>query len=170
MKFLIHTLSALFVSAIVSLSPAGQVSLAQETAVGAPMLLPVDESSLTVERNGETIARFDIEVADDASERSRGLMFREDFPDDRGMLFVFEQNRPVAFWMQNTPRPLDMLFIRPGGELESIARDTTPFSTASVPSEGSVRYVLEINAGLSDEFGFRPGDRVVHPIISGGID
>ncbi|GAB4356986.1 MAG: hypothetical protein Kow0026_17040 [Oricola sp.] len=134
-------------------------------AQGAPMLLPVDEAPLVIVRDGRQIARFDIEVADDSSERARGLMFRTEFPDDRAMLFVFEETREVAFWMQNTPRPLDMLFVRENGEVASIARHTTPFSTDAVASGEPVRYVLEINAGLADSLGIAPGDRFVHPII-----
>ena len=130
------------------------------------MLLPVDPTPLAVMRGGETIAEFDIEVADDAGKRSRGLMFRTEFPDDRAMLFVFQKTREVAFWMENTPRPLDMLFIRENGKLASIAHNTKPFSRASVPSGAPVRFVLEINAGLSERLGIRPGDRFVHPIIS----
>jgi uncharacterized membrane protein (UPF0127 family) len=168
MKHPIRLSLALFLGVAAILAPASTASFAQEAAGNAPMLLPVDETPLTIVRDGDVVATFDIEVADDSTERSRGLMFRTEFPDDRAMLFVFEQNRPVAFWMQNTPRPLDMLFVRADGELESIARDTTPFSTAAVPSKGSVLYVIEINAGLSGKLGLRPGDRAVHPIISGG--
>ena len=166
MKNLIRISLALFlgVSAVSLTNFSG--AEAQETTANSPMLLPVDETPLTIERDGEAIASFDIEVADDSSERSRGLMFRTEFPDDRAMLFVFEKSRPVAFWMQNTPRPLDMLFVRENGQLASIARDTTPFSTASVGSGEPVRYVLEINAGLADSLGIEPGDRFVHPIIS----
>ena len=157
-------LAAIFVALVMGafLSP----SLAPAIAQDAPMLLPVDAAPLSIRRDGREIARFDIEVADDNDERSRGLMFRTQFPDDRAMLFVFEQTRQVAFWMQNTPRPLDMLFVRDDGELASIARDTTPFSTAAVPSREPVRFVLEINAGLSEQLGIEPGDRFVHPIIS----
>jgi len=132
----------------------------------APMLLPVDAAPLAIMRGEAKIAQFAIEVADDSDERSRGLMFRTEFPDDRAMLFVFDETREVAFWMQNTPRSLDMLFVRENGELASIARDTKPFSTAAVPSGEPVLYVLEINAGLADTLGIAPGDRLVHPIIS----
>jgi uncharacterized membrane protein (UPF0127 family) len=72
--------------------------------------------------------------------------------------------------MQNTPRPLDMLFVRENGELASIARNTTPFSTDAVSSGEPVRYVVEINAGLADALGLAPGDRFVHPIISPADD
>jgi len=154
-------LFALFAGAISVIVPS-HGAVAQE----APMLLPVDAAPLTIMRDGKEIAKFAIEVADDNDERSRGLMFRAEFPDDRAMLFVFGQTREVAFWMQNTPRPLDMLFVREDGVVSSIAKHTTPFSTAAVPSVEPVRYVLEINAGLSDSLGIVPGDRFVHPIIS----
>lgn len=167
MKRFHFILRALMLGAMLAAAPAGIVH-AQGAATGSPMLLPVDDTPLAVERDGKVIATFDIEVADSPTERSRGLMFRDVFPDDRAMLFVFEKTRPVAFWMQNTPRPLDMLFILPDGELSSIAADTTPFSVEGVPSKEAVRYVLEINAGLSARYGLKPGDLFVHPTISAG--
>lgn len=130
------------------------------------MLLPVDEAALTIQRDDVEIARFAVEIADDATERSRGLMFRTEFPGNRAMLFVFEQSRPVSFWMKNTPRSLDLLFVAGDGELKTIARDATPFSVASIPSGVPVRYVVEINAGLANLLGLQPGDLVIHPRIS----
>lgn len=165
---LIRLLFSLLLGMTATITLAATVSAAQE--MGAPMLLPVDKTPLILERDGKQIARFDVEIADDSSERASGLMFRRQFPEDRAMLFVFEQTRPVAFWMHNTPRPLDMLFVRADGVLSSIARDTTPFSDAAVPSREPVRYVLEINAGLSSLLGLKPGDRLVHPIISGAAE
>ncbi|MCC2099448.1 MAG: DUF192 domain-containing protein [Hyphomicrobiales bacterium] len=168
MKRISRLVLSLIIGVLATLAPVASSVSAQE--MGAPMLLPVDATALTVERDGAVLARFDVEIADDSAERSRGLMFRMQFPDDRAMLFVFERTRPVAFWMHNTPRSLDMLFIRADGVLSSIATDTTPFSDAAVPSKEPVRYVLEIGAGLSARYGLRPGDRVVHPIISGSAN
>lgn len=133
-----------------------------------PMLLPVQETPLTIKRNGETVASFEIEVADDGAERARGLMFRNELPDDRAMLFVFPDSRQVYFWMENTPRPLDILFATPDGEIITIAKDTTPFSRDPISSGGAVRYVLEINAGLADRLGIAPGDTMVQPLIGAG--
>ena len=55
------------------------------------------------------------------AERAQGLMFRESMPEDHGMLFDFETEQPVAFWMKNTPTPLDILFIRADGTVARIA-------------------------------------------------
>ncbi len=109
--------------------------------------------------------KFQVEVADDPRERSRGLMFRREMARDHGMLFDFGAEEPASFWMENTYLPLDMIFIRADGTVESIAERTTPLSRRSVPSKGPVRYVLEINGGLSDELGIRPGDKVSGPAV-----
>jgi uncharacterized protein len=109
--------------------------------------------------------KFQVEIADDPRERSRGLMFRREMAKDHGMLFDFGAEEPASFWMENTYLPLDMLFIRADGTVESIAERTTPLSRRSVPSKGPVRYVLEINGGLSDELGIRPGDKVSGPAV-----
>jgi uncharacterized membrane protein (UPF0127 family) len=109
--------------------------------------------------------KFQVEIADDPRERSRGLMFRREMAKDHGMFFDFGVEEPASFWMENTYLPLDMLFIRADGTVESIAERTTPLSRRGVPSKGPVRYVLEINGGLSDELGIRPGDKVSGPAV-----
>src|SRR4051812_46713073 len=77
---------------------------------GRAMVLATDRDRLTVEtRSGERA--FSIEIAASPSERERGLMFRETMPEDHGMLFVFEDQRQVGFWMKNTVMPLDLVFI-----------------------------------------------------------
>jgi uncharacterized membrane protein (UPF0127 family) len=108
---------------------------------------------------------FHVEVADEPQERSRGLMFRRSMADDHGMLFDFEEEEPASFWMRNTYIPLDMIFIEADGTIESIAERTTPLSEKSVRSRGPVRYVLEINGGLSETLGIEPGDTVTGPAM-----
>lgn len=109
--------------------------------------------------------RFGVEIADTPRERSRGLMYRRSMGDDEGMLFDFGDEEPASFWMHNTYIPLDMLFIKADGTIESIAKRTTPLSDRSIDSKGPVRYVLEINGGLSDKLHIAPGDSVSGPAI-----
>jgi len=85
-------------------------------------------------------------------------MFREKLPDDRGMLFPYDSPQPLSFWMKNTVIPLDIIFIAPGGRIESIAAQTTPYSLDSVSSHGAAIAVLEIRGGLAAEIGIKPGD------------
>lgn len=131
---------------------------------GQAMRLPVDPVPLVVETaQGER--NFTIEVADDLSERSKGLMFRETMDDDHGMLFVFEQTQPVGFWMKNTPMPLDLLFIGQDGRVKSIQAGE-PFSEALISPDEPVRFVLEFKAGTSEKAGIRDGDLLRHPAIN----
>ncbi|WP_146620030.1 DUF192 domain-containing protein [Acuticoccus sediminis] len=110
--------------------------------------------------------RFTIEIADDPVERSRGLMYREAMDQDAGMLFIFADESERAFWMKNTILPLDIIYADANGTVVSIAKDTTPFSTASIPSDGPTQYVLEVNAGVADEIGLEPGDKLIHRRIA----
>jgi uncharacterized membrane protein (UPF0127 family) len=109
--------------------------------------------------------RFTIELADTPETRARGLMFRRSMLPDHGMLFDFKIEQPVAFWMKNTPLPLDMLFIDGKGVIVQIAADTTPFSEAPIPSRQPIRAVLEVNAGTAERLKIAVGDRVRHPIF-----
>jgi uncharacterized membrane protein (UPF0127 family) len=106
---------------------------------------------------------FHVEIADDQAERARGLMYRRELDDDEGMFFDFGSEQRASFWMRNTYISLDMLFIRADGTIESIAERATPLSEKSIPSQGPVRYVLEINGGLSDALGIEPGDAISGP-------
>jgi hypothetical protein len=108
---------------------------------------------------------FQVEIADDPQERSKGLMFRREMAPEQGMLFDYGEEQPASFWMKNTYIPLDMIFVKADGTIESIAERTTPMSERSIKSQGPVRFVLEINGGLSDELGIEPGDKVSGPAL-----
>ena len=110
---------------------------------------------------------FSVEIADTEAEREKGLMFRKELPEGRGMLFDFHREQAVGFWMQNTYISLDMIFIRGDGRILSIAENTEPLSTKIIPSNGPVRAVLEVIAGTARKYGIAPGDRVASPIFSG---
>jgi uncharacterized protein len=118
-----------------------------------------------VSKNG--VHAFTVELATNDDERSRGLMFRKELPEGRGMLFDFEHEAPVAFWMHNTYIPLDMIFIRGDGSILRIAENTEPLSDRLIPSGGPVRAVLEVIGGTARKLGIAPGDRVSSPIFSG---
>ncbi|GJL94590.1 MAG: hypothetical protein DHS20C05_09950 [Hyphococcus sp.] len=109
--------------------------------------------------------QFTVEIADDDPTRQLGLMYRESMAEDAGMLFDFEQTRPVAMWMKNTLISLDMAFIDEEGVILTIAAETTPRSLESIPSGPPVLAVLEVNAGIFEELGVKPGDKVLHPIF-----
>jgi len=108
---------------------------------------------------------FSVEIAENDADRAKGLMYRKELPEGKGMLFDFKREQSVSFWMQNTYISLDMLFIRGDGTILRIAENTEPLSTRMVPSGGPVLAVLEVIAGTSRKLGIAPGDRVAHPIF-----
>jgi len=103
---------------------------------------------------------FQVEMAITSEEKERGLMFRRELPEGQGMLFDFQFDQPVAFWMKNTYIPLDMIFIRGDGRILRIAENTEPLSERNIPSGGPVRAVLEVIGGTAKKLGIAPGDRV----------
>lgn len=111
------------------------------------------------------VRAFSVEMAVSAADLSRGLMFRTELPDGRGMLFDFKQEQIITMWMKNTPLPLDMIFIRGDGVVVRVAEQTTPFSITTIPSGAPARAVLEVIGGTARKQGIAPGDRVVHPIF-----
>ena len=114
-------------------------------------------------------ARFTIELADEPAERAQGLMHRESMAPSAGMLFVFEQPQPVAFWMKNTLIPLDMIFTDSSGRVARIHENAIPHDETPIPGGDGIYAVLEINGGLSKTYGFQVGDALQHPAFSDGL-
>jgi uncharacterized protein len=121
-----------------------------------------------VTRSG--VHAFSVELATSAAEQERGLMFRKELPEGHGMLFDFQTEQQVSFWMHNTYIPLDMIFIAADGRIVHIAENAKPMSDDLIPSVRPVRAVLEVIAGTVRKFGIASGDRVTGSIFgkSGG--
>ena len=132
-----------------------------------PMRLPVDKEPLTFVTASGNKLNFALEVADTDEARVRGLMWRTDFPKDRAMIFVFGEMRRVMMWMQNTPSPLDMVFLDDKGRVSAIHENAVPFSENIISSEGPAAYVVELLAGTVKRTGIKPGDKAIHRVIRG---
>ncbi len=119
----------------------------------------IQQVSLCVSSAKKTRA-FNVEVAATSAQQARGLMFRTALADNAGMIFPFPEPRFASFWMKNTVIPLDIIFIRADGTIESIADNTIPYSTIPVESGEPVVAVLELRGGLAAELGIAAGDTV----------
>lgn len=108
---------------------------------------------------------FDVEVAETAQQKARGLMFRRSLAENVGMLFPYDPPGEATMWMRNTYISLDMIFIRADGVVHRIEEATEPFSEAVIASAGNVSAVLELNAGMAKRIGLKPGDRTVHRLF-----
>lgn len=103
---------------------------------------------------------FTLTIAKTASERKKGLMFVPSLPSRNGMLFVFPENDIHPFWMKNTLIPLDIIWINDSYKIVYIHKHAEPYSTVPIyPTEIS-RFVLEINAGESNDYNIHVGDYV----------
>jgi len=103
--------------------------------------------------------RVKAEIARTDSQRSYGFMYRKKIPGGTGMLFIFEQDQILNFWMKNTPLPLSIAYIDSSGKIRNIF-DMKPFSLEGVKSTVSVRYALEVPQGWFTKNGIKPGDRI----------
>jgi hypothetical protein len=119
-------------------------------AVAAPLIIHA----------GGSAYRFEVELATTAAQREQGLMFRQSMAANAGMLFLYPSEQPVAFWMKNTLIPLDMLFLKADGSIARIAANAVPHDETPIPSNASVKAVLEVNGGTATALGIKEGDKV----------
>lgn len=130
---------------------------------GPAAALVVIPAGAPLPEGARAVAR--VEVSADPAARERGLMGRDVLPPDSGMLFVYPDDRDLAFWMKNCRSPLAAAFLDREGKVLNV-REMAP--GAGVPdddlprygSAGPARYVLEMEGGWFARKGIGPGDRV----------
>lgn len=119
--------------------------------------------------------RVNAEVAETPLEKQRGLMFRNELPEDAGMLFVFEQDQPLTFWMMNTSILLDGIFISSQLSVVFVAEDLAPCPPPNChdpqyfSSPTPAKYVLEVSAGFAKKHAITMGTQVAIETGSAGI-
>lgn len=112
------------------------------------------------------IKSIEIEIADDDDKRAQGLMWRRSMADSIGMLFIFEKERPLSFWMKNTYIPLDIIYVNKSMEIVTIQENTMPLSEMSIPSDKPAQFVVEVNAGFCITHGIMNGDKIKYEKIN----
>lgn len=108
----------------------------------------------------DTLTTIEAAIADDDKERNQGLMDVNNLPKDKGMLFIFEDNKQRSFWMANTPLSLDIMFVNEDFEIVRIHQNAKPFSEKSLASEKPAKYVIETNSGFSVTHDIQEGMKV----------
>jgi len=114
---------------------------------------------LTIERENAGAVEITVEIARTDEERAKGLMYRKNLPDGQGMIFVFDRDQQLSFWMKNTVIPLSIAFIASDGHIVDI-KDMQPNDLNSVISSRSVRYALEVPQGWFGRVNVKTGDVV----------
>lgn len=150
-------------------SPTASTPTSTTTPVGTPA-----GPSVRFVEDGERLATVTLEVADDAGERSQGLMNRESLAPDRGMVFVYPDADRRSFWMKNTLIPLDMVFVSSNGTVINVEHadvppeNSTDYGTHT--SDGPAQYVVEVNRGFANETGIGPGTQVEFSGLNTTVD
>ena len=117
--------------------------------------LPVKNFSIKKSSGEEVFLK--LEVADTFETRQKGFMYRKSIPFGTGMLFVFEKDQILSFWMKNTPTPLSIAYIDSKGKIRDIFH-MEPYCLDSIISTVSVRYALEVPQGWFEKKGIKKGD------------
>ena len=116
------------------------------------------DGSLTFLRDGEPITTIDIELADNDSTRTRGLMDRTEIPPATGMLFTFPRAEMQGFWMQNTYVPLDILYFDADSALVNVQANAVPHQLRpTYNSTAPAQFVVEVPAGFARRYGLTEG-------------
>ena len=103
---------------------------------------------------------LDVQIAETDAQKTRGLMFQNELPDDQGMIFVFSQEQIIPIWMLNMQFPLDIIWFDTDGNIVHIEKNIQPCKSALETATCTVqnadgkkaKYVLEVTAGFTDKF------------------
>jgi len=113
---------------------------------------------------------FKLYIADNSRDEEIGLSKYSKLDKDMGMIFLFGKSDYYSFWMKNMKFPIDIIFIN-NNKIVQIFKNTLPPQNSDQPlplytPSQPANTVLEINAGLSDQYSFKPGDTVTKNNIS----
>ncbi len=121
-----------------------------------------ETATVTINASGGERVEVEAEIAEDKAKRRKGLMERTELAENAGMLFVYDREQSLSFWMRNTVIPLSIAYIGAEGRIVDI-QDMQPLDETPHPSAEPARYALEVNQGFFEERGVEVGDEVEVP-------
>lgn len=108
-----------------------------------------------------TVVSLELALSDE--QKALGLMFRDVLPPNHGMLFVFDRDDFLPFWMKNTLIPLDFIWLDAQGTVVDVKTSVPPCKLDPCPSykpSHPARAVLELLGGQAEAHGVKPGARL----------
>jgi len=121
----------------------------------------------SLETIGITIGgeKFDLEIAKNLSQKSRGLSGRQKLCRNCGMIFIYSNEGTYPFWMKNTLIPLDMIWVNKNGVITDIVtanpKPNIPMAKLTLYKNTSpARYIIELNADRSKELGLKVNTKI----------
>ena len=168
MRCSMAVLAVLFASLLLVVGCGGQKSEpsseasseASATSTTTPESLRRSSVSITNTEGEMVVVR--VEVATTTAEKQRGLMGRTALSEDAGMLFVFDREQQLSFWMKDTLIPLSIAYINDSGRIVDI-QDMQPLDETPHLSAEPAKYALEVNQGFFNEHGVEVGNKVSLP-------
>ncbi|MDA9878710.1 DUF192 domain-containing protein [Flavobacteriaceae bacterium] len=135
-------------------------NLKSKTIIEKKIVFQKEGELVLINTQDEIIANFDIEIAETPYEQQTGLMYRNSLSQKNGMLFIFESSEIRSFYMKNTQIPLDLIFINDQFEIVSIYPNAKPYGQSAITSKIAAQYILEINAGQSEQLKLKKGMKI----------
>lgn len=152
--------------AAAALALALAAALAAAAGLDSPDPLPLSafpRERIVIETRSARRHVFEAWRADEPATRAQGLMFVEQLPEDRAMIFVYDPPQRVGMWMKNTLIALDMLFVDRRGCVVRVHAEAEPGSLETIDSTEPVVLVVELAGGSAGTLGITRGDRVLRP-------
>lgn len=104
---------------------------------------------------------FSLYVTKTDKDKQVGLSKYNNISNGKGMIFIFDKPGYYPFWMKGMKFPIDIIYIK-DDKVVTVLKDLRAESSDSViyyPTTPANK-VLEINAGLSTQYGITSGDTV----------
>lgn len=128
----------------------GRIKVKKDSLTVNPTRFVKEGNAWFQSNDNDTLVFFDIEIADSLSKISNGLQGHARIHENQGMLFVFTEESSKSFRMKKNRFPIDLIYIRKNGTIDSFYKNTKPDSIKPLPSSGKVLYVLEVKGGFID--------------------
>ncbi len=109
-------------------------------------------------------------VAATTSAQERGLMYIQNIPDKRGMLFAFSHSTPQTFWMKHTRFALDLIFLNRQGLIVRHCTMLPDNGKKLYPSGQPVRFAIELKAGMFKQLRLHNSMTIHLPVLPGRSD
>jgi uncharacterized protein len=129
-------------------------------------ILPIGNNIPTVTIGNNS---FKVSIAASGKDQEIGLSETNSIAANQGMIFLFKVPGYYSFWMKNMKFPIDILYINNDTIVTIINDAKAPKNSAEsltiyAPTQPADK-VLEIQAGLSNKYHFKNGDKVKYENI-----
>ena len=104
---------------------------------------------------------YNLYLADTDQKRVLGLSGTKRLCDKCGLLFIFDNEDYLGFWMKDMLFNIDLIFLDKDGYIVDIYKDLSPQTYPKVfYSSQLTKYAIELNSGDSTKLNLQKGDKI----------